>query len=137
MQPAIEALTWPPPPHDPRERICVASVGGWEVRVFPDGDPRGAYLARHGMAHLQLWHPAQRVSVLTPSRLTAGSYELFPYGGWKFACPDLEDLLRALDEEHGLALVPPARLRALETWFVERTARSAPSATTPPEAGRL
>ena len=47
-----------------------------ELRQFADDDPRTAYFARRGFAHVQLWHPERRVSVLTPSRLTGGNFEL-------------------------------------------------------------
>lgn len=111
------APSWPPPPHDPRERVCIAAWEGWEVRDFPTGDPRRDYLARHGMAHLQLWHPSAGVSVLTPSRLTADQLEVFPIDGWKRAASDSQAAAALVRGAFHLALPGPARLRALSRWF--------------------
>ncbi|GIW42380.1 MAG: hypothetical protein KatS3mg076_2957 [Candidatus Binatia bacterium] len=52
------AAGWPPPPHDPRERAVLATVGSWEIRHHPPADPKHAYFAPRGFLHLQLWHPA-------------------------------------------------------------------------------
>lgn len=57
---------------EPEELACVA--GEWEVRLFTD--VRFGYFVKRGLWHVQLWHPRARVSVLTPSRLTLGAYEL-------------------------------------------------------------
>jgi hypothetical protein len=46
----------PPPPHDPRERVLLARLDGWELRDFARSDERWVYLSAHGFAHLQLWH---------------------------------------------------------------------------------
>lgn len=107
----------PPPPHDPAERVLITRLDGWQVRDFGYDDVRLAYFATRGFAHFQLWHPERRLSVLTPSRLTDGQYEVFPIGRWKRRAPSwraLAALLRAHD-----APAPPSEacLRALERWF--------------------
>ena len=112
----------PPRPHDPRERILVDTCAPdlahptyrhWEVRQF---DPAGifhCYFGDHGMLHLQLWHPWSGVSLLTPSRLTAGRYEVFPSAGWKLADRDYSVVATAVRREHGVALPSAERLDRL------------------------
>jgi hypothetical protein len=125
------AGSWPPPPHDPRERAAVASIDGWEIRIFPEGDRRAEYFTPRGFLHAQLWHPQARVSVLTPSRLTGGLFELYPYQGWK--APVCEpSLLRALVvETHGLPFPCPKRLAAIIEWYVRAAERHADQASEP------
>jgi len=66
-----------PPPHDPDERVVVEVLDrGWDVRVFSADDKRRAYFVPRGFWHLQLWNERARLSVLTPSRLTGGRFEL-------------------------------------------------------------
>ena len=98
---------------------------GWEIRIFPEGDRKAEYFAPRGFLHAQLWHPASRVSVLTPSRLTGGLFELFPYQGWK--APVCEPaLLRALViETHGVHFPPLRRLAAIIEWYVRAAERRA------------
>jgi hypothetical protein len=72
----MNALPWPASPHDPSERELVERLGTWEVRVFGLADARHAYLLRRGMGHLQLWHPREGVSLLTPSLFTRSRWEL-------------------------------------------------------------
>jgi hypothetical protein len=107
----------PPPPHDPTERVLITRIEGWQVRDFAHDDERLAYFAARGLGHLQLWHAARGVSVLTPSRLTDGRYEAFPIAGWKQRADDWQALATMLRASHGLALPSHARLRAVERWF--------------------
>lgn len=123
----------PPPPHDPRDRVLVDTVGDWEVRCFAPGDPKFHYFVTRRLLHVQLWHPAARVSVLTPSRLTAGLFEAFPHEGWKarVRCPDA--LAAMVERDHGLALPALPRLAALVSWHVRAAERRA--TRTPPLPG--
>jgi len=107
----------PPPPHDPAERVLITRVDGWHVRDFGYDDIRLAYFATRGYSHFQLWHPHQRVSVLTPSRLTDGTYEVFPVGTWKRRAADWSALATLLRAHHDLEPPSEACLRALERWF--------------------
>jgi hypothetical protein len=109
----------PPPPHDPEERTLLTRCDGWEVRVFGETDFRHAYFARKSMLHLQLWHPERRVSVLTPSRLTADRWELYSEQTHKLRLRKRAMLVRVLAEQHGLRLPNPSTLAGLEFWFVE------------------
>lgn len=111
---------YPAPPHDPRERIVVTSLDGWEVRNFGPHDRRRAYFAVRGLGHLQLWHAASGVSVLTPSRLTAGRYEASAAHGWKYRPPDYERLRRELLEELRLPLPSAALVDAWIAWEARR-----------------
>jgi hypothetical protein len=106
---------WPPPPHDPGDRVVRLRLDGWDLRNFPRTDERWAYFATHGFAHVQLWHPEALLSVLTPSRLTAGRFEAFPIAGWKFATRDYTDLCEIIHREHALEPPPEGLLqRALD-----------------------
>ncbi len=115
-----------PPPHDPAEREVAHAVDGWEVRVFTGS--KFAYFAPRGLWHVQLWHPRACVSVLTPSRLTAEAYEIFPSAGWKRRCATHEEVARVLAAEHGVAFLDARALREVERVFVEAPA-SRPSTT--------
>lgn len=115
---------WPPPPHDPRERIEIALVEGWEVRAFREHGVKHRYFAPRGMLHLQLWHPPSGVSLLTPSRLTAERYEAYPIAGWKFAHAELRAVRGAIRGLHGVELPSSAAIRALERWYVARFSRA-------------
>jgi hypothetical protein len=107
----------PPPPHDPAERVLITRLDGWQVRDFGYDDVRLAYFATRGFSHFQLWHPAQRVSVLTPSRLTDGRYEVFPVAGWKRRAPSWSALAALLRAHHHVEPPGEASLRVLERWF--------------------
>ncbi len=111
-----ELRSTPPPPHDPSERELVYLAGEWEVRIF-DG-PRFRYFVERGLWHVQLWHPARRVSVLTPSALTQDSYEVYPIRGWKERASTARGAARLLAEEHALAFVDETVLANIERAFV-------------------
>ena len=113
-----ESGPWPPPPHDPRERICLGLMDEWEVRIFARSDCKFQYLARKKMLHVQLWHPVVWVSVLTPSQLTAGRFELFPFKGWKCSPPCLHLLNRILHEELGAPRIDERLLGIIEHNFI-------------------
>jgi len=120
---AVEHAPWPPPPHDPRDRELAMRVDGWELRVF--GERKFQYFVTRGLWHLQLWHPSASVSVLTPSRLTCGFYEVFPIEGWKARAPDHARLVELLVASHGLALPSAATVARLERAFVDAVVRGA------------
>src|SRR5262245_44318024 len=129
---------WPPPPHDPRERVVVAVVDGWEIRAFPPDDSKVAYFVTRGFLHVQLWHPQARVSVLTPSRLTAGRFEAFPCGGWKAPVEATAHLRSLVERTHGVAMPAAARLAAIIEWYVRAEERRAARPPSPlGEAGKL
>ena len=110
------------PLHDPDERVLVAELGnGWEMRQFAEHDRRLAYFADKGFAHVQLWNAAATVSVVTPSRLTGGSFEAwiadaepgtFCRAARSWSAIEIELAMRRIS--------PPNRhmVRAIEKWFV-------------------
>jgi hypothetical protein len=122
---AREPEVWPSPPHDPRERIWLAELDGWQVRAFRLDGVKHRYFAPRGMLHLQLWHPVVHVSVLTPSRLTAQRYEAHPIAGWKFAYDGLRAIRNLVRSVHSVPMPSEAAIRGLERWFVDRYARAA------------
>lgn len=112
---ALCAKTAPPPPHDPRERDLVLTLGGWQVRLF--GDAKFRYFASRGLWHMQLWHPETEISVLTPSRLTCGFYEAFPVADWKGQAGSLEELASLLGDV--VRLPPHGDVLRLERALVD------------------
>ena len=113
----------PPPPHDPEEREHILSLGEWQARVLTG--PRLEYFAARRLMHVQLWHPASRVSILTPSRLTADEYEAFPVPIWKFRTASYERLALRLAAVHGIRLPPKTDVLMLERALVQELSRSA------------
>jgi hypothetical protein len=116
----------PPPPHDPRERDLAFTLRGWEVRLF--AGQKFQYFVTRGFWHLQLWHPGASVSVLTPSRLTCGSYEVFPVAGWKARAPDVAGLRRLVEENHGVPFLGELELVQLERRLVHNIVHPNPNA---------
>lgn len=112
-QPTIRGLV-PPPPHDPLERVVVAMTDAWEIRQFAEGDPRLAYFTPRAFRHIQLWHPDAQVSILTPSKLTAGAFEAWT-PTLRFATHHWEDVVCTLPH---VILPGAAQVRAFEHWFV-------------------
>ena len=112
---SIEFL--PPTPHDPMERLCVSTFGGWEVRCFAHNEPRHAYMAARGMLHLQLWCPSYNVSILTPSTLTERQFELWtPTEHIRLPC--IKKVAQTLAETMGI--LPPCihLIHHFESWLV-------------------
>jgi hypothetical protein len=145
---------WPPAPHDPRERSlifelaagptfvqpaphgssgrsCAADATRWEVRAFPVSGRMHRYFAPRGLLHVQLWQPEAAVSVLTPSRLTLGRWEVFPVDGWKLAADRVAELRRLIRARFGIEPPTPAQLTAVRSWFVDREARRARALASP------
>lgn len=116
----MTAHPWPPPPHDPLARVTAGALAGWQVRVLTEDRRNTAHLAARGLLHVQLWHPVAGVSLITPSILTAGRYEAYPVGGWKYRPRDLEALRREIGREHPVTVPPAVVIRSIERWFVER-----------------
>lgn len=106
----------PPPPHDPTERVLAVKLGEWEVRIF-EGKKQRYFLPR-GMGHLQLWHPAAGVSVLTPSRLTGGRYEVFPVDDWKAQASNYRQVVLMVIGRHGLFMPAAPEVARLEHALV-------------------
>ncbi len=95
------------------------------MRAFPRHGSTHRYFATRDLLHLQLWHPEACVSLLTPSRLTAHAYELFPIDGWKRAVGSAEAARRLARYELGVELPSPLRLAALIEWYVRSEERRA------------
>jgi hypothetical protein len=114
---------WPPPPHDPRERELALVTDGWEVRLFAGS--KFQYFVTRGFWHLQLWHPRERVSVLTPSRLTCGFYEAFPVAHWKAQAATYHALVTLIAGITSARFLPLAYLERLERSLVAEVVRGA------------
>jgi len=123
------AITPPPPPHNPGERKLAGQIGGWQIRLFDPDDLKFKYFLPRGFLHAQLWHPEARVSVLTPSRLTGGLFEVFPVDEWK-APASAAAVHSLVAREHGVTLPSLTRIAAVIQWYVcaaERRSRGAAS----------
>lgn len=118
-----EGLDTFPSAHDPRDRKLVLHMKGWQLRAYPKGDPRHEFFAPRGLLHLQLWHPAARVSVLTPCQLTRGRLELFPVQGRRLRLSSYWQLRDLLKQHHQIEPPSPPVLAAAIRWFVVRAER--------------
>jgi hypothetical protein len=107
-----------PAPHDPDERVVIAYATDWEVRQFARDDTRFEYFARRGFLHLQLWHPALGISILTPSRLTRGAFDVRDIDDPMIRTPRWDLVACCLGDR--AALPHAADVRALERWFILR-----------------
>jgi hypothetical protein len=105
-----------PPLHAPTDRELFARVGSWEVRRHGAEDERFSYLASRAMLHVQLWHPMRRISILTPSRLTGGRFEI-ARGLHRVTVATWPGVV-ALLPDHDLP--GSAELAALTMWLVVR-----------------
>jgi hypothetical protein len=105
----------PLPPHDPTERVLVAREGVWDVRQFPENDPKFAYFAKRGFLHLQLWDAAGATSILTPSKLTGGNFEVWISGRGYTAAAEWATILRVLARADAPG---ESWLRALDRWYI-------------------
>ncbi|NVB78872.1 MAG: hypothetical protein HOV81_10790 [Kofleriaceae bacterium] len=129
--------------HAPSERVVAARLGTWEVRRHAETGARHGYFATRGLLHLQLWHPAARVSILTPSRLTNDRFEVWRDGvrfavrAWSEVAEILSDL--ALPDGERVALPGGAEVAALHAWMIVRDAvaarRASATRTTVIDAG--
>ncbi|MGB0911211.1 MAG: hypothetical protein ACPGYT_12680 [Nitrospirales bacterium] len=109
---------WPPPPHDPRERKCIGHIDQWEARIFSQTESKHHYFAKRGLLHIQLWHPHLHISILTPSRLTANYYEIFPIQGNKISVCCLDTVNNLLHDFYQLSHLDPLTIRFTERYFV-------------------
>jgi hypothetical protein len=106
------------PLHDPDDRVLLAELGAWQLRQFAEHDSRLAYFAAKGFAHVQLWHAASRISIVSPSKLTGGNFEVWIEDA-RFAAATWAPIEEALIEYR---VEPPNHheIRAIERWFVLR-----------------
>ena len=86
--------------------------------MFARYDPRFEYFVRKKMMHLQLWHPLIWVSVLTPSKLTLGRFEIFPIEGWKCNSPCLDFVNKTLREKLGAPIIDRSMLRIFQRHLI-------------------
>lgn len=103
-----------PPLHAPMDRELVARIGPWQLRRHRDCDERFSYLASRAFLHLQLWRPDRGISVLTPSSLTGGQFEIAV--GWsRMSASTWQAVVEALPEHD---LPSGSKLATLSIWLV-------------------
>jgi len=117
--------------HAPGDRVLVSQLDAWEVRRHDEHGEHHRYFAPRGMLHFQLWHPATQISILTPSRLTRGRFEVWrdqvrsALRTWEGVTAQLADLV-----------VPSkAEIAALQIWLVARAEATAVSGSAPGYSG--
>jgi hypothetical protein len=109
------------PPHDPAEREVFGAAGDWQLLAFTDR--KREYFLSRGLWHVQLWHADAGVSVLTPSRLTGGCFEVYPFRGLKARARAYDALARAVRGDHGIEVPPASLIARLQRWFVDGEVR--------------
>ena len=121
--PAVETrenetgVSLPPAPHNPKDRVFVHTHNGWEFRAFARNDHNHSHRASRGELHVQLWHPTSRISVLTPSMMTKGQYDVWLSSGqYRVSC--LHQLSTLTRSKAGI--VPPCKrvISHFQTWLV-------------------
>ena len=103
--------------HDPWQRGVMGEFRHWQVRVFAWNDPTHGYLVAHGLLHLQLWCSKHQISVLTPSKLTAGLYEV-QTSERTYRLSSFGQLAIFLESEFDLYPPCPRWLNNLTAWMV-------------------
>jgi len=107
----------PAKPHDFRERVCLYVNSGWGVWITPRNCDQHNSTVSRGDLHLQLWHPAGMVSILTPSARTNGEFELWLRGERiRFGCYRL--LAEHINEVAGILVPCPKFVNHFQNWFV-------------------
>lgn len=94
----------PDAPHDPRDRVLLRRLSGWEVRrpvELPGSHTHGGW---------QFWQPDVGLSVLTPSHLTAHTFEVVSIKGWKVRVERLEAVATIVKRECALSFVTAQEL---------------------------
>lgn len=109
----------PPPPHDPRDRVLLDVIEGWEIRVFEPGSRMERYFSDCGFDHLQLWHASLGFSLLTPSRLTEGRFEVYPLADWKYSVSDYRVLKEIVRQTIQIELPRHQMIETLLEVFIE------------------
>ena len=106
-----------PPGHDLDRRMQVYTHEGWVCRSHARNDINYANMAALGQLHLQLWLPHARVSILTPSSLTDGDFEVCLFGDL-FRVSSSAELNALLVTEAAVAPPCPGLIHYLQTWLV-------------------
>jgi hypothetical protein len=102
--------------HSPHDRALLARCEAWEIRRYDEDDPRFAYLAARGQLHLQLWHPIDHVSILSPSALTNDRFEISRHASRVL----VSNWLGVVDLLRDYKLPKSAELASLMTWLIVR-----------------
>jgi hypothetical protein len=117
VQGPLRSLIAPPFPHDPRDRCWIYETRGWHVRMLAINDPRRRACIARGLLHLQLWNPEKEISILTPSKMTNGSFEVWKDGQRARLC-GYKHLMQFVADEYGVALPCYGVVQHFENLFV-------------------
>jgi hypothetical protein len=109
-------MTLLPPLHSPYDRALIGRCDAWEIRRYDEHDPRFGYFAARGQLHIQLWHPGDRISIVTPCALTGDRFEL-ARNAFRASIARWPSVVAALP---GYTLPQSAELASLIAWLIVR-----------------
>ena len=89
-------------------------------------------LVINGMFHMQLWHPESRTSILTPSAITEGKFEINELFGSEYSSPAYGDLLPILGAAKMVHAPHPDRVSDVFFGLFSEFAWGLPNAVAPP-----
>ena len=118
--------------HDHHRRALVFWLGEWEVLMYRPCSDMHHLLVVNGMFHLQLWHPESKTSILTPTALTDGKFEVAPLFGSEFRTDSYEDLAPILEAARNLLIPHAARVSDVFFAMFSEFAWRIPDAAAPP-----
>lgn len=118
--------------HDHRRRVVMFWLGEWEVLMHPPCSELHRLLVVNGMFHMQLWHPESRTSILTPSAITEGLFEINSLFGSEYASHAYSELLPILHAAKLVHAPHPERVRDVFFGLFSEFAWCLPNAVAPP-----
>ena len=118
--------------HNHKLRALVFWLGEWEVLMYRPCSDIHRLLVVNGMFHLQLWHPDSQTSIITPTTLTDGKFEIAPLFGSEFRTDSYEDLGPILEAAKTISIPPAERVSDVFFAMFSEFAWRLPDAVGPP-----
>ncbi len=118
--------------HNHRLRALVFWLGDWEVLMYRPCSDVHRLLVVNGMFHLQLWHPESQTSILTPTSLTGGQFEVAPLFGSAFQCEDYAEIAAIIEAARNIQAPAPELLSDVFFAMFSEFAWRVPDAAGPP-----
>ena len=118
--------------HNHRLRVLVFWLGEWEVLMYRPCSDMHRLLVVNGMFHLQLWHPESLTSILTPTTLTEGQFEVSPLFGSEFKTEAYDELRPILQAARNISPPPPEFVSDIFFAMFSEFAWRIPDAVGPP-----
>ncbi len=80
------------PQHDPRSRVSIGCLNGWDLRQYDAEDSRLRDFANRGLLHLQVVHERRGISILSSTLRTCGRWEVWAPAEGRFALRNFESV---------------------------------------------